>query len=58
MSSWVIVLVVAAIGLVAFGLQVLSRQIQRFPVDVRRPDPLIDVTRSKSLTMRSKVSWS
>lgn len=52
MSGWVVVLVVLAIGFVAIGLQVLSRDIQRSPVDVRRPDPLIDVTRSKSVSVR------
>ncbi|MGI9597737.1 MAG: hypothetical protein ACR2QK_16355 [Acidimicrobiales bacterium] len=52
MSAFIVILIVAAILFVAFGLQVLSRQVQRFPVDVRRPDPLIDVTSTKAVTVR------
>ncbi len=52
MSGPLVVLVVVAIGFVALGLQVLSRELQRYPVDVRRPDPLIDVSRSTSMSLR------
>lgn len=52
MNGLMIILIVCSVVFVAFGLQLLSRQIQRFPVDVRRPDPLIDVTSTKSVTVR------
>lgn len=52
MSGLLVAAVVAAILFVALGLQVLSRQIQRSPIDVRKPDPLIDVTTTKSVTVR------
>ncbi len=52
MNGIMVGLIVVAALFVAFGLQVLSRHIQRFPVDVRRPDPLIDVSSSKAVTVR------
>ncbi len=52
MSGGLVVLVVVALGFVALGLQVLSRRIQRYPMDVRRADPLIDVSRTKTLNVR------
>lgn len=52
MSTPILLLVVAATAFIAFGLQVLSRQIQRNPVDGRRPDPLIDTARTTSVTLR------
>lgn len=52
MSGFLVSAIVIAIGFVALGLQILSRQIQRTPVDVRRPDPLIDVSSAKSVTVR------
>lgn len=52
MSGWIVLAIVVAIGFVAYGLQALSRQLQRQPVDIRRPDPLIDVSGHKAVTMR------
>ncbi len=52
MSGGLVILVIVALGFVAFGLQVLSRHVQRYPVDVRRADPLIDVSRSKAVNVR------
>ncbi len=52
MSGVLVVAVVASVLFVAFGLQVLSRQIAGAPIDVRKPDPLIDVTTTKSVTVR------
>ncbi|MGB5757339.1 MAG: hypothetical protein WBM50_10520 [Acidimicrobiales bacterium] len=52
MSGLLVVAVVAATLFVALGLQVLSRQVKRSPIDVRKPDPLIDVTTTKSITVR------
>ncbi|MDH3680188.1 MAG: hypothetical protein OEV40_09610 [Acidimicrobiia bacterium] len=53
MSSGVLVVtIVAAVLFVAFGVQVTTRQLQRFPVDSRRPGLLVDVTKRTSFVVR------
>lgn len=52
MSGGLIILVLIAVALVALGLQVLSRHMQRSSVDARRADPLIDVSRTTSMNVR------
>lgn len=52
MSPVLVVLVVAAVGLVAFGIQVSARQIQHVPVDSRSPGSLIETSRSHRFTVR------
>ena len=44
MSGIVVVGLVAAVAFVALALQVFSRQLHRLPMDVRRAEPLIDVS--------------
>jgi len=43
-SGAVVVGLVVAVAFVAYALQVLSRQLQRFPLDMRRADALIDIS--------------
>lgn len=47
MSGAVIVLIVAALGVGALGLQVLSSHFQHSPLDIRRPKPLISTRRGR-----------
>lgn len=48
MSGLIVVGLVAAVAFVALALQILSRQLQRDPMDVRRAEPLIDVSTEAS----------
>lgn len=52
MSPILVVFVVAALGLVTFGIQVSARQIQRFPVDGRSPGSLIEASRNRRFVVR------
>ncbi len=52
MSPLVVGGVVAAIVVVALALQVLARTLQGLPLDQRRADPLIDVSRRATGSMR------
>lgn len=47
MGPLFVLAVIAAVLTVALGLQVLSRRIQRYPLDGRRPDLLIDVASTR-----------
>lgn len=52
MSGELSIFVVIAIVVVAIGLQIIARQLQRYPAYSSRADPLIEVTRSKSVNAR------
>lgn len=45
-------LVLLALVVTAVGLQVVSRIVQRYSLDARRPDPLIEVTGTKRYAAR------
>lgn len=47
MSGWLVALTVLAVAFIGLGANVLSRQLGRFPSDVRRPGTLIQIRRSK-----------
>ena len=51
-STLFVLTIVAAVVFVAFGVQVSARQLQRFPVDSRRPGALIDVSRESTWVVR------
>lgn len=52
MSPVLVLAIVVAVVLIAVGLQVTSRQLQRFGVDSRQPGPLIDTTRRDRWVVR------
>lgn len=52
MSGIVVIGLVAAVAVIAFALQVLSRHLQGLPLDQRRADPLIDVSSRVTGSMR------
>ena len=45
-------LVLVAVGVTAVGLQIVSRLVQRYSIDARRPDPLIDISGSRRYAAR------
>lgn len=49
----VILLVLAAVALAGYGVHILSLHIHRFPLDVRRPGPVVFAKRSKPKTAHS-----
>ena len=51
-STFLVITIVAAVVFVAFGVQVTARQLQRFPVDSRRPGALVDVSRESTWVVR------
>lgn len=53
MSGWLVALIVLAVVFAGVGMQLLSVQMQRFPTDIRRPGPLIEVRRSKPPTVHT-----
>lgn len=51
-SGWLTLTIVVAVVVVAFGVQVAARQLQRFPVDTRFPGALVDISRKTSWVVR------
>lgn len=53
MSGPLILVILAAVGFAGFGLQVVSHHLDRFPLDTRRPGPLVSARRDVPETAHS-----
>ncbi len=52
MTVLIVLTSLGAVALLVLGLQVLSRQLQRFPLDHRNPGPLVETSRRRAFVHR------